>query len=92
MEVTLESVSAVIRTACDLPPGQRLDEGTLADLGLDSLAQLKLLFELEKGFGLRVPEDMPLAELSLAGLVAFIQNDCRAATPAAAAATCNALG
>jgi acyl carrier protein len=73
MQVDLDSVSGVIRSACDVSAGQPLDHGTLADLGLDSLAQLKLLFALEKRFDVRLSEDTDFAAMSLSDLVALIR-------------------
>lgn len=78
MNISAETVSHIVRSTCDIAPGQPLDEGALGDLGLDSLSQLKLLFALEKHFGIRVPEETDFAAMTLRDVVESIATARRA--------------
>ncbi|UXI66180.1 acyl carrier protein [Tahibacter amnicola] len=47
-------------------------ERKLSELGLDSLSVIEMLFEVEDKYGVHVDDPMPLKELNLRELYAFI--------------------
>lgn len=69
MTPTLESVAAVVRPHLKfLPAGETLEaDRALGTLGLDSMASIDLLLDLEKAFGVSI-DDEALTENSFANL------------------------
>jgi acyl carrier protein len=52
-----ESVRELLSRFFDVPPARLSPETSLDELGLDSLAAVELIFEIEERFGVRVPND-----------------------------------
>jgi acyl carrier protein len=53
-------------------PEQLRPEATLADLGIDSLDLVDLIFKIEDHFGLKIKDDVPRSLVTLADVVAYI--------------------
>lgn len=53
-------------------PADLTPEATLADLGIDSLELVDLIFKIEDRFGLKVKDDVPQALLNLQDVAAYI--------------------
>src|SRR5262245_30477279 len=68
----------------------RLEDNLRSDLGLDSLAMIELVFKIEEGFDLEIPNE-DLARITTVGdVVAYVEE--RLATPAAPSAPGVAAG
>ena len=57
MEASEESVRQLLATFLKLPPARLQPDTRLDDLGLDSLAAVELIFEIEERFSVRVPNE-----------------------------------
>ncbi|MGA2366943.1 MAG: acyl carrier protein [Steroidobacteraceae bacterium] len=69
---TLETIQNILieefkLTADRLPP-----QATLADLGIDSLDLVDLLFKIEDRFGLKITDDVPRSLATLGDVTAYI--------------------
>jgi len=61
---TLDALRAILAKDHALPHGRMTPEATLEDLGIDSLATIEMLWNVEAEFGIEVPsEPVPLATL-----------------------------
>ena len=58
MDNTLDLIKDYLKQHMDNPPEDLTAESKLADIGIDSLGLLELLFELEEKFGINVPQDI----------------------------------
>lgn len=56
-EASEDSVRQLLAAFLKIEPARLLPETSLDELGLDSLAAVELLFEIEERFGVRVPSD-----------------------------------
>jgi acyl carrier protein len=54
---TDESVTALLAGFFNVPPERLLPETSLDELGIDSLAAVELVFELEERFGVSIPNE-----------------------------------
>jgi acyl carrier protein len=68
---TLQKTQQFLARRFALAEGEMTPECTLQSLGIDSLAALELLFDVEDEFGISVPAE-PVAIETLRDLVAFI--------------------
>jgi acyl carrier protein len=71
--VVAERVIAVVAEAAKVPPGSISLSTSLAELGIDSLQGLNLLFELENAFNISVPNPYALNVRSVGDLVAGVE-------------------
>lgn len=69
---TLEKTQRFLARRFGITEGEITPERTLASLGIDSLAALELLFDIEDEFGIRLPHDEQEIA-TLADLVAVIE-------------------
>jgi acyl carrier protein len=58
----LELIRQFVASHVDKPPEQITEDSKLADIGIDSLNLLELLFEAEEKYGIRFPSDTPQPE------------------------------
>jgi acyl carrier protein len=68
-----QKVIAVIADAANVPPETITLDRSLAELGIDSLQGLNLLFELENVFNIKVPNPYALNVRSVGDLVTGIE-------------------
>jgi acyl carrier protein len=59
---TLELLKEFVKAHVDNPPENITAESKLAEIGIDSLNLLELLFEAEEKYGIRFPNDLPQPE------------------------------
>ncbi len=59
---TLELIKEYISRHVDNPPENLTLESRLNEIGLDSLALLQLLFEVEDKYGVHLPNNVPMPE------------------------------
>jgi acyl carrier protein len=52
-----ERLQKVLATHTDVTPDRLEPDAALADLGLDSLGMIEVMFDLEDEFGIRIPSD-----------------------------------
>jgi len=57
MEASEESVRQLLATFLKLPLARLQPDTRLDELGVDSLAAVELIFEIEERFGVRVPSE-----------------------------------
>lgn len=69
---TLKLINEYIKRHADNPPENLTMESRLDGIGIDSLALLELIFELEEKHGINVPNDVPMPE-TVAQLVELIE-------------------
>jgi acyl carrier protein len=69
----VKRVLAVIASATKVPPEQMSLDSTFAELGIDSLQGLNLLFEIEKEFHLNIPNPYALNILGVRDLVESLE-------------------
>lgn len=55
---SIELIRNFLNTRQGVEPAKILPETLLADLGVDSLMMLELIFEFEDQFGIALPEDL----------------------------------
>ncbi|MCA1979701.1 MAG: phosphopantetheine-binding protein [Thiobacillus sp.] len=55
---SIELIRNFLNARQGVEPARVVPEAMLADLGVDSLMMLELMFEFEDKFGLKLPEDM----------------------------------
>jgi acyl carrier protein len=73
--VTFEDVESILVTKVGLAPQTLADnrEGTLEELGLDSLAVLELQIVITKAYGVEIPDES--GELNVGQIVDFINDN-----------------
>ena len=57
MEVSEDNVRQLLASFLKLPPARLESDTRLDELGVDSLAAVELIFEIEERFGVRVPSE-----------------------------------
>ncbi len=62
MNNNLDIIKDYIDRHADNPPENLTLESELNEIGIDSMAILELIFELEDKYGIRLPEDIPTPE------------------------------
>lgn len=72
MDNNLELIKAYLDQHFDNPPKNLTPESKLDEIGLDSLAQLELMMELEDKYNFRLPEDVPEPE-TIGQLLALVE-------------------
>ncbi len=79
---TLETLQGIMCEEFKLTPAQLQAEAKLAELGVDSLDLLELMFKIEDRFGLRITDDIPRSLATIQDVVCYIDGMlARAATP-----------
>lgn len=69
---TLESIQEILTARFALERARLTPDAELSQLGIDSLAVLELLFDIEDRFGLKIKDDMPSSLLTLQDVVLYI--------------------
>jgi acyl carrier protein len=69
---TLEALQSILIKEFKRTPEQLRPEATLADLGIDSLDFVDLIFRIEDRFDLKVKDDVPRTLVTLADVAAYI--------------------
>jgi acyl carrier protein len=69
---TLETLQKILVDEFKSNPEQLRPETTLADLGIDSLDLVDLIFKIEDHFGLKVKDDVPRSLVTLADVAAYV--------------------
>jgi acyl carrier protein len=86
---TLETLQNILVKEFKRSPEQLRPEATLADVGIDSLDLVDLIFKIEDQFGLKVKDDVPRSLVTIADVATYIDQLLanKAAEPATVAAT-----
>lgn len=69
---TLEAIQSILIEEFKLSPDRLRPEATLADLGIDSLDLVDLIFQIEDRFGLKIMDDVPRSLATLGDVAAYI--------------------
>jgi acyl carrier protein len=69
---TLETLQSILIKEFKRTPEQLRPEATLADLGIDSLDLVDLMFKIEDRFGLKIKDEVPRDLLTLGDVAAYI--------------------
>jgi acyl carrier protein len=69
---TLEAVQSILIEEFKLSPDRLRPEATLADLGIDSLDLVDLIFKIEDRFDLKITDDVPRSLATLGDVAAYI--------------------
>jgi acyl carrier protein len=69
---TLEAIQNILIEEFKLSADRLPPEATLADLGIDSLDLVDLLFKIEDRFGLKITDDVPRSLATLGDVAAYI--------------------
>jgi acyl carrier protein len=69
---TLATLQAILIEEFKRPPEQLRPEATLADLAIDSLEFVDLMFRIEDRFGLKVKDDVPQGLVTLEDVSTYI--------------------
>jgi acyl carrier protein len=69
---TLEIIQDILAQKFALDRAKLTPEAELSQLGIDSLAVLELLFDIEDRFGLKIKDDMPSSLMTLQDVVLYI--------------------
>ena len=69
---TLEIIQDILAAKFALDRAKLTPEAELSKLGIDSLAVLELLFDIEDRFGLKIKDDMPSSLMTLQDVVLYI--------------------
>jgi acyl carrier protein len=69
---TLEAVQNILIEEFKLSADRLRPEATLAELGIDSLDLVDLIFKIEDCFGLKITDDTPRSLATLADVAAYI--------------------
>ena len=73
---TLQSVQALLKANFDLAPEALQPEAKLADLAIDSLAVIEVLFAVEDAFNVKVPSEpaaLHVQMTTVGDLVAYVE-------------------
>lgn len=71
---TLEIIQDILVSKFALDPAALTPDAGLDQLGIDSLAVLELLFEIEDRFGLKIKEDTPDSLATLQDVALYIDS------------------
>ncbi len=69
---TLETLQTLISEEFKLSVEQLRPQATLAELGIDSLELVDLIFKIEDRFGLKIKEDVPRSLVTLGDVAAYV--------------------
>jgi acyl carrier protein len=69
---TLELLQGILIKEYKLSPDRLVPEATLADLGIDSLDLVDLIFKIEDHFGLKIKDDVQRPLVTLSDVAAYI--------------------
>ena len=69
----LETLQRILIEDFKHSPDQLRPEATLADLGIDSLEFVDLIFKIEDRFDLKIGDDVPRSLLTLGDVAAYIE-------------------
>jgi acyl carrier protein len=69
---SFEALKSILVEELKRSPDQLRPEATLADLGIDSLDFVDLIFKIEDRFGLKIKEDVPRSLVTLGDVAAYI--------------------
>jgi acyl carrier protein len=69
---TLEIIQDILAKKFALDRAKLTPESELSQMGIDSLAVLELLFDIEDRFGLKIKDDMPSSLTTLQDVVLYI--------------------
>ncbi|MGH8202052.1 MAG: acyl carrier protein [Steroidobacteraceae bacterium] len=69
---TLELLQGILIKEYKLSPDRLVPGATLADLGIDSLDLVDLIFKIEDHFGLKIKDDVPGPLVTLTDVAAYI--------------------
>jgi acyl carrier protein len=69
---TLEALQTILIKEFKLGPERLAPEATLADLGIDSLDLVDLIFKIEDRFGLKVTDDVPRSLATIGDVAAYV--------------------
>jgi acyl carrier protein len=69
---TLEALQNILIEEFKLSPDRLRPEATLAELGIDSLDLVDLIFKIEDRFRLKITDDAPRSLATLADVTAYI--------------------
>jgi acyl carrier protein len=69
---TLELLQGILIKEYKLGPDRLVPEATLADLGIDSLDLVDLIFKIEDHFGLNIKDDVSRPLVTLSDVAAYI--------------------
>jgi acyl carrier protein len=77
---TLETLQSILMKEFKLSPDRLAPQATLADLGIDSLDLVDLIFKIEDRFGLKITDDVPRSLATLGDVAAYVdellENQC----------------
>jgi acyl carrier protein len=71
---TLEIIQDILVSKFELDPATLTPEAGLAQLGIDSLAVLELLFDIEDRFGLKIKDDTPDSLATIQDVTLYIDS------------------
>lgn len=71
---TLETLQGILIEEFNLSREQLAPNAELAQLGVDSLALLELMFKIEDRFGLKIKDDVPSSLVTLNDVVVYIDS------------------
>lgn len=72
MDKNLELIKVYLDRHLDNPPENLTPESRIDEIGIDSLALLELMMELEDKYDFRLPEDVPTPE-TVGQLLALVE-------------------
>jgi acyl carrier protein len=72
-EATEDSVRELLASFLAVPASRLLPDAELQDLGVDSLAAVELIFEIETRFGVSVPNDRAAEFRSVRAITAGVR-------------------
>lgn len=72
-DATEDSVRQLLAAFLEIEPARLQAETSLDELGLDSLAAVELLFEIEERFGVRVPSERAAEFRSVRAIAAGVR-------------------
>ena len=84
MEQLADKVISILASVKHIPRERISLEGSLEDLGFDSLDKVTLLFELEKQFQLSIPDEEARSMRSVSNIVEGIASLVASASPGSA--------
>lgn len=72
MNNTLDLITDYLKRHLDDPPEEITPESRLEDIGVDSLAGIELIFDLEEEYGITIPDEVPMPE-TVGGLIEIVE-------------------